>query len=120
MPGDPRCISHSEDPEVKALKQASTRKGGRASTAWKPVRREQMKRIEDVVALLEEVTRKCAAGELPPRVASAVASSSGQMFKGLEILALKDRMEALEKEVAAYTIGKGPRRKGRGVGNIYL
>lgn len=101
MPGDSKCINHSENPEVQELKRAATKKGGQMSTAWRPVRREHLKRIEDVVSLLEEVTRKCAAGELPPRVASAVASSSGQMFKGLEILALKDRLEALEKEVVS-------------------
>lgn len=99
MPGDSRCISHSEDPKVRTLKRQATSKGGRMSTAWKPVRRGQMRRIEDVVCLLEEVTRKCAAGELPPRVASAVASASGQMLKGLETLALKDRLEALEKAI---------------------
>lgn len=75
MPGDSRCINHSENPEVQELKRSATRRGGKMSTAWRPVRRQQMKRIEDVVSLLEEVTRKCAAGELPPRVASAVASS---------------------------------------------
>ena len=99
MPGDTRCISHSEDPKVKELKLASTRKGGQMSTAWKPVRREQMKRIEHVVSLLEEVTRKCAAGELPPRVTSAVAASANQLLKGLELVTMKDRLDALEKLV---------------------
>jgi len=97
MPGDSRCISHSENPKVQELKKQATQKGGKMSAAWKPVRREQLKRIEDVVSLLEEVTRKCAAGELPPRVASAVASATGQILKGLETLTLKDRLEALEK-----------------------
>lgn len=102
MPGDTRCINHSDDPAVQELKRQATRQGGRSSTAWKPVRRNQMKRIEDVTNLLDEVVRKCAAGDLPPRVASAVASAAGQLLKGLEIVALKDRLESLEKEIAAF------------------
>lgn len=101
MPGDSRCINHSENPAVRELKKQATQKGGKMSTAWKPIRRQQMRRIEDVVNLLEEVTRKCASGEIPPRVASAVASASGQVLKGLEVLALKDRLEALEEAVLA-------------------
>lgn len=101
MPGDTRCINHSENPEVQALKRSATSQGGKASTAWKPIRRRQLKRIEDVVGLLEEVTRKCAAGEIPPRVASAVAVASGQVLKGLEVLSLKERLDKLEEIVAS-------------------
>ena len=72
------------------------------SLGWKPVRREQINKIEDVVNLLDEVTRKCAAGALPPRVASSVASAAGQLFKGLELLSFKERLESLEKEVAFF------------------
>ena len=104
MPGDTHCINHSENPEIQALKRSVTSRGGKSSTAWKPVRRNQMKRIEDVTNLLDEVVRKCASGDLPPRVASAVASAAGQLLKGLEIVALKDRLESLEKEVSSLRL----------------
>ena len=104
----PLCINHSQDPAIRELKRKATSQGGRMSTAWKPIQRKQLRRIEDVVGLLEEITRKCASGEVPPRVASAVASASGQVLKGLEILSLKERLEKLEEIVARR--GPGPWR----------
>ena len=82
MPGDTRCISHSENPEVQELKRQAVSKGGKAlKKAPVNLPEIQINDVKGVARVLAESINLLRSDNLPPPKARALVQRSESVLE---------------------------------------
>ena len=106
----PRCIRHSEDPEVIRRREESDRKGG-AVTAVRTLPATtlppRLYTAGDVRDLLAETIQQVRTGAIDTRTANAVGYLASVLLRAVEGHDLEARLEALEGAPAGVSTSRG-------------
>jgi hypothetical protein len=106
LPGQDRCVFHSDDPSMAARRAAGRRQGGLArSTPTKALPESEpdlpLNSAEEVATLLGRACNEVRKGVIDPRVANAVGQLAGTLLRALESSAVEARMTDIERRLDA-------------------
>jgi len=98
--GKKYCFWHS--PQIKdSAKQEARSKGGKGNKIRiiNPISPVALRKLDDVILLLEDTINRTRTGELDIKIANCLGYLSGQLIKAIEISDLEKRLEKIENAV---------------------
>lgn len=100
LSGDEHCYFHTTRVEESDRKDAQSRGGkGNLVKIENPLPPIGIKKVNDVVLLLEETINLVRSGQLDVKTANCIGALSGQLLKALEVDSVANRVEIIERAI---------------------